>query len=225
VPGLSFFDPIRSSTRLVYAIVAGVIAWFATAPLELTWLTRLLVASDLAGLTMLVLVGRIILGTTSEQTRRRAATEDGGRAFVGIVVLVVSAFALFAATYVLHRAGTLGPRESTLAIVLALLTALGSWLLTHTSFTLRYAHLFYRGGVEDEGGIEFPHGTGAEPEDPDDLDFAYFAFTIGMCFQVSDSEISDRGIRRTALAHALLSFAYNTVIIALALSMLTSHVG
>ena len=72
----------------------------------------------------------------------------------------------------------------------------------------------------DCGGIAF-----AGESDPDDLDFAYFAFTIGMCFQVSDTEISTRVIRRTALAHAMLSFAYNTGILALVLNIVMARLG
>jgi uncharacterized membrane protein len=219
---VSPFDPRRSSTRLVYAMVVGAIAWFATSALELSGLTRALVAGNLAGLTLLGLVTWIIVTTESAETRRRAAAEDAGRKFVWIIVLVVSTFALFTATFVLSRARLLAQSESTLVLILSLTTAIISWLLTHTAFTLRYAHLFYRGGLDDEGGIRFLHD---EPEDPDDLDFAYFAFTIGMCFQVSDAEVSDRAIRRTVLAHAMLSFAYNTGIIALALSVVTSRVG
>jgi len=95
-----------------------------------------------------------------------------------------------------------------------------SWLVTHTAFTLRYAHLYYRGGPADEGGLEFPGD-----DKPDDFDFAYFAFTIGMCFQVSDVAVTDRHIRRTALLHSLMSFAYNTVIIALVLNLVMGHLG
>jgi uncharacterized membrane protein len=95
-----------------------------------------------------------------------------------------------------------------------------SWLLTHAAFTLRYAHLYYRSGVDSEGGIEL-----GGDDKPDDLDFAYFAFTIGMCFQVSDVTISNRLIRRTALLHALVSFAYNTGILAVVLNIVVSQLS
>ncbi|HET9993239.1 MAG TPA: DUF1345 domain-containing protein [Kofleriaceae bacterium] len=219
---MSPIDPRRSSMRLVYAVAVGVIAWFATGALDLSGLTRTLIAWNLAGLTLLGLVTWIIVTTRSAETRRRAAAEDAGRMLVWIIVLVVSTLALFTATFVLTRSRLVAHRESTLMLILSLTTTIISWLLTHTAFTLRYAHLFYGGGAEGEGGIRFPQDP---PEDPDDLDFAYFAFTIGMCFQVSDAEVSDRAIRRTVLAHAMLSFAYNTGIIALALSIVTSRLG
>jgi uncharacterized membrane protein len=221
VPGLHLYDPRRSSTRFAYSLAAGVIAWFATTTLGLSWLARSLLVGDVAGFALLAFAAWIILGTNSDETRQHAATEDPGRKIVWFVVLGVSAFALFAATFVLTSMRPVRSEESTLVLLLLLATTVASWLLTHTSFTLRYAHQFYRGGVDDEGGIQFPHDD--KPEAPDYLDFAYFAFTIGMCFQVSDSAVTDRGIRRTVLAHAMLSFAYNTGIIALVLSIVTSR--
>ena len=80
---------------------------------------------------------------------------------------------------------------------------------------MRYAHLYYRDDAEGEGGLKFPG-----EHKPDDYDFAYFAFTIGMCFQVSDVLVTSRQIRRSVLFHAVISFAYNTVILALVLNLL-----
>ena len=108
--------------------------------------------------------------------------------------------------------GTLGGR--TLFAGLAFWAVVSAWAVTHTAFTLRYAHLYYddSGG---KGGLDFPGG-----EPPDDFDFAYFAFTVGMCFQVSDVAVSRSAFRRWVLAHALLSFAYNTAIVALTINLL-----
>ncbi len=89
-----------------------------------------------------------------------------------------------------------------------------SWALTHTAFTLRYAHLSPREDAEGVGGIEFPGGGR-----PCYLDFAYLAFTIGMCFQVSDTTVCSRQIRSTVLLHAALSFFYNTAILAFVLNL------
>jgi uncharacterized membrane protein len=89
-----------------------------------------------------------------------------------------------------------------------------AWLLVHTIFTLRYAHIFYDNDAAaggDTGGLEFP---GHDPE-PDYLDFAYFAFTIGMAAQTADVAIPGRRQRRTALLHSLISFGFNTAIVAL----------
>jgi uncharacterized membrane protein len=89
-----------------------------------------------------------------------------------------------------------------------------AWLLTHTAYALRYAHLYYRDDDNGVGGLVFPGD-----EQPDAVDFAYFSFTIGMCFQVSDVTITSRPIRREVLFHGCLSFAYNTAVLALALNV------
>jgi uncharacterized membrane protein len=98
-------------------------------------------------------------------------------------------------------------------------TVVSSWVLVHTVFTMHYAHAYYR-KLDDEQessegeGVEFPN-----EKEPDFLDFAYFSFVIGMTCQVSDVQISSRAIRRLALVHGLLSFVFNTVILALTINL------
>jgi uncharacterized membrane protein len=104
-------------------------------------------------------------------------------------------------------------------------TVVSSWILIHTAFTLHYAHAYYRLQDDDvtslEGsGVEFP-----SEKEPDFLDFAYFSFVIGMTCQVSDVQISGRNIRRMALVHGLLSFLFNTVILALTINLASGLVG
>jgi uncharacterized membrane protein len=107
-----------------------------------------------------------------------------------------------------------------LLLALCILTVVSAWALTHTAYALRYAHLYYRDDDDGEGGLEFPGKI-----DPDGVDFAYFAFTLGMCFQVSDVTITSRAIRRTVLSHALLAFLYNTVVVALALNFVLNFLS
>lgn len=214
-----WIDPRKARHRLLLAVALGMLAWFVT-PSHLSRVTRGLVAGDVAGLTLLAIAAWIILRADSDETRRRAAAFDPGRTLVWLVVLAVSSVSLLAATFVLRHAKSLPGDEGHLLTLLAIATAIISWLLTHTGFTLRYAHLYYRSGQDSEGGIGFPGD-----DKPDDLDFAYFAFTIGMCFQVSDSSITERVIRRTALLHALVSFAYNTGILALVLNIVMAQLG
>jgi uncharacterized membrane protein len=104
-------------------------------------------------------------------------------------------------------------------IVAACGTVLSSWILIHTIFALHYAHAFYRECDDDPesgngSGLMFPG-----EEHPDYVDFAYFSFVIGMTFQVSDVQITSSRIRRLALVHGLLSFCFNTVILALAINI------
>jgi uncharacterized membrane protein len=211
-------DPRGARLRLAIAAVLGAAAWLAT-PGELSSATRGLIGWDVGGLAMLAL-GLSVTRGTHEATRKRAAARDPGRTFVWLIVLASSAISLFAATFVVHQAAALPAGEGRVLLVLCVTTVLVSWLLTHTAFTLRYAHLYYRAGREEEGGLAFPG-----KQHPDDLDFAYFAFTIGMCFQVSDVTVTNRVVRRTALGHALLSFAYNTVVLALVVNLIVGHLG
>ena len=109
-----------------------------------------------------------------------------------------------------------GAEEATWTLLT--LAAVGlSWVVTHTAYTFRYAHMHYRRSRKhdsSDGGIQFS-GT----EEPSDIDFAYFSFTIGMCFQVSDVVVTTTRMRREVLLHAVLSFVYNTVILALAVNL------
>jgi uncharacterized membrane protein len=208
-------DPRSARTRLILAIAGALIAWLV-APWPIAATTRALLAWDVAGLVLVGVAGMIIVRSDARETRRRAAAYDPGRRVVWILVLIASTVSLLAATIVV-RQGREGMRA--LHVALCVATVAISWLVTHSAFTLRYAHLYYR-DAERAGGIELPGG-----EPPDDLDFAYFAFTIAMCFQVSDATISGRQIRRSALGHALLAFLYNTVILALALNLIVGQFG
>jgi uncharacterized membrane protein len=107
-----------------------------------------------------------------------------------------------------------------LRIVLASLSMLASWTLTHTMFALYYAHHYYGTGDADHadrGGLQFP----GEPT-PDYWDFFYFSFVIGMTCQVSDVQVGSRPMRRLVLIHGVLSFFFNAVILALAVNFLAS---
>src|SRR5512140_728963 len=213
----SFFhplDPRGARQRLLIATALGIVAWWL-GPADFSQSTRMLLAWDASGVAMLTL-GLLVVRGHADETRKRAAARDPGRTVVWLVVLASSGISLFAATFVVHQAGHLPSHfESRVLLVLCVVTVIVSWCLTHTAFTLRYAHLFYRAGRDEEGGLNFPGKA-----KPDDLDFAYFAFTIGMCFQVSDVTVTTRTVRRTALAHALLSFAYNTVVLALVVNLI-----
>lgn len=181
---------------------------------ELDWHLRGVVGWDVGGIVLLGIIWPRISTADSECTRIHAAAEDPGRKMVFVVAVTAALFSLFAAMSVLRQAKTFPPAEEALWSFLAILAVGLSWTITHTTYTLRYAHLFYRAGNRG-GGLTFP-GT----DQPNELDFAYFAFTIGMCFQVSDVVVCNSTVRQTALLHALLSFVYNTTILALVLNLL-----
>ena len=201
--------------RLILAITVGLVVWSA-APWQIAGTTRALLAWDATGLVLLGFAGFTIARSDAHETRRRAAAYDPGRRVVWIIVLIASTLSLLAASIVVGH----GPQNTRLLHdALCVATVVISWLLTHSVFALRYARLYYRDAERRGGGIELPGD-----ESPDGLDFAYFAFTIAMCFQVSDAAISSRLIRRTALGHAMLAFLYNTVIFALALNLIVDDI-
>jgi uncharacterized membrane protein len=103
----------------------------------------------------------------------------------------------------------------TVHLLLTLLTVISSWMLVHTVFGLRYAHAFY--GDSDQPGVHQHAGGLIFPGDrpPDYFDFAYFSFVVGMTCQVSDVQITSRRMRRLTLVHSVLSFGFNTIILAL----------
>ena len=211
-------DPRGATLRLLVAASLGIVTWILV-PSSIAPTTRALVAWDTGAFVLLVLAFWIIVRSDAEETKRRAAAHDPGRTAVWLIVIVATAFSLFAAALVFREVKFLPPVQARIHLALCVGAIIGSWCLAHTAFTLRYAHLYYRGG-DKAGGIDIP---GDLP--PDDLDFAYFAFTIGMCFQVSDAAVSDRLVRRTVLVHALLSFGFNTVIVAFALNLFVGQLG
>jgi uncharacterized membrane protein len=142
-----------------------------------------------------------------------AKREDPSRDLADLMLLSAAVASLIAVGVVLLAAGGASGNVKYLQAGLALVSVFVSWALIHTVFTLKYARLYYLG---TPGGIDF-NGTGA----PDYPDFAYLAFTIGMTFQVSDTSIESRQIRRTALRHSWLSFPMVAVIIATSINLVS----
>jgi len=108
--------------------------------------------------------------------------------------------------------------DTTGGLSVAFMAALGvisAWGVLHSSYALHYAYLYYR-SEESAGGLAFP-----SEQDPDRFDFAYFAFTIATSFAVSDVNVTDQTIRRAVLGHQILSFFYNTSILALVINLFT----
>lgn len=211
--GKSAFSPGRSVGRFLSALLFGGVAYALVPPAGVPWWVRASLGWDIAALALVTLAWVTILSSDSAETRRRAGQDDPGRRVVFIVALVSSIFSLFCGTVVVRHVKMFTGTAQIAWTVIALAAVALSWLVTHTVYTLRYAHLYYRsGGVH---GLQFP---GTEP--PADIDFAYFAFTIGMTFQVSDVAVCSSKCRRAVLLHGLISFVFNTTIIALALNLI-----
>jgi uncharacterized membrane protein len=207
--------PVRvvyARPRTFISIVIGTITFFML-PGSLRLVTRLLIGWDVFVTFYLVLAYVMMSRCGIAHIRRRAVLQDDGR-FLMLLVTALGAFASIAA--ILFE---LGPdHRSTPALVLATGTIALSWATVHTTFALHYAHDYYRGAVP--GGLQFPGGD--QQEDADYWDFVYFSFVIGMTAQVSDVGITDKTIRRTATAHGVISFVFNTALLALMVNIAAS---
>jgi uncharacterized membrane protein len=202
----------RVWTSVALGLTAGaIIAVFSP------WQLAVLVGwSVVAGLV----VARVWLrvhGFSPEQTRERATREDDSRASSELLLLLAALASLAGAAAGLLKAHESdAPMEAILTGAVVLTVAL-SWALVHTVFALRYAHQYYAPQVD--GHIDFKSGKDYEP---DYGDFAYVAFTIGMTFQVSDTDVGSRLTRRTVLKHALMSYLFGAVIVALMVNVIAS---
>src|SRR5664279_2285083 len=146
-------------------------------------------------------------------TERHANRENPGRDLADVVLLGAALASLIAVGAVLLGAGQADGNLRYIQAGFALLSIFVSWTLIHTVFTLKYARLYYS---DEVGGIDFN-----ESDAPEYSDFAYLSFTIGMTFQVSDTDIESKQIRRTALRHAWLSFPLGAVIIAASINLVS----
>src|SRR3954452_1321882 len=181
-----------------------------------SWSVAALCASDVAALIFVVWVGSAIWRADAAGTARIARAEDASRPAAEAVLLAAGAASLVAVAFTLGQAGHTGPPARGLLTVLALTSVALAWLSVHTVFLLRYARHFY---TAPTGGIDF------QGEAPDYHDFAYLALTIGMTFQVSDTGLTGKAMRRVALRHALLSYVFGTGIVAITVSSVAALLG
>jgi uncharacterized membrane protein len=152
--------------------------------------------------------------------RRKAKLQDEGRLVISSLITAAACASLLAIGLILHDNKGIPTAILGVHVGLSVMTILGSWLLVHTIFTLHYAHDYYqedlRTSIEDEvRGLEFP----GCPE-PDYWDFLYFSFVIGMTSQVSDVQVTSRSMRRLTLLHGVLSFFFNTAILAMSINII-----
>jgi uncharacterized membrane protein len=183
-------------------IVAVVLLWFAT------WELAVLAGWDAAALAFLLSIWPIILRADSSNAEQWARREDETRGSATLLLLGASVASLLGVGFVISLAGRESGPPRVLLVGVAVLTVVLSWTVVNTVYTLRYADLHFGSRAV---GIAF--GDSAGQERPTYRDFAYVAFTIGMCYQVSDTTVRDPRIRRTVLFHALLSYLFGVVIV------------
>jgi uncharacterized membrane protein len=209
--------PVRvvySRPRMFISVAIGILAFFLL-PGSLRLVTRLLLGWDIFAALYLVLAYTMMFRCGLAYIKRNAVLQDDGR-FLILLVTALGAFASIAAIVFELGASHRGAAELTLAMVTIAL----SWAAVHTTFALHYAHDYYRGAKP--GGLQFPSGD--EHDHADYWDFVYFSFVIGMTAQVSDVGITDKTIRRTATAHGIISFVYNTALVALMVNIAASAI-
>jgi uncharacterized membrane protein len=202
------------ATARVQVAVAAVVGICAGVPLVVVGQGALapLVAWDAAAITYLLWTWLRIWHRDPEQTARIAVREEPSRAAADVAVLLAAVASLVAVGLVIVKAGDSSGATKGLLVGLAIASVVLSWSVLHTLFTLRYARLYY---TDADGGVNF------NQEDPPRYsDFAYLAFTIGMTFQVSDTDLSTTPIRATALRHALLSYLFGAVILATTINLI-----
>jgi uncharacterized membrane protein len=218
-PILARFRKMSRPARIVYArprtfiaSAVGIVAFFFL-PDSLRLVTRLLICWDIVIALNLVLVYTMMLRSGHTHVRRNAVLQDDGR-FLILLVTALGAFASIAA--IVFELGA--TQRSGQQMALATVTIVLSWATVHTTFALHYAHDYYRG--IRPGGLQFPSGD--QHDHADYWDFVYFSFVIGMTAQVSDVGITDKTIRRTATAHGIVSFVFNTALLALMVNIAAS---
>jgi uncharacterized membrane protein len=194
---------------VVATIVAVVVGMFGS------WTYAGIAGWDAAALVFINWVWIVTAPMSAATTKTHALRENPGRA-VSDVILVIAAIASLAAVgeVLIQAASAKGATQGLLAGLGVASVAL-SWAAVHTLYMLRYALLYYTG---PDGGIEFNQ----KDQPPRYLDFAYLAFTIGMTFQVSDTNLGKHAIRTTALRHALLSYLLGAVVLASSINLVVS---
>jgi uncharacterized membrane protein len=218
---LSQLTPVH---RLLLGLALGGLTWWLT-PASLGTIGRLVAAWDAYAGSTLVLVGLLMFTADATHIRKIATAEDNSRVLASAFLLAASLASFLAVLALSRTLHDLSRVELVWRGVLSIAAVVEAWFIVHSVFTLRYAHQYYDEGPDgqDARGIDFPNQ--APDFEPDYLDFAYFAFTIGMAAQTADVGISGRLPRRTALLHSLIAFSFNTAIVALSISALGGLLG
>jgi uncharacterized membrane protein len=203
-----------AARRATTAAVVGAVMLGASLAVGTEVPVALTAAWGVVGLVIVVWAWVEIAPMTAEETKKHAKSEDSSRFAADVTVLAASVASLGTVGYTVHTAGHRDGMTKALLIALAVAVVAVSWLTVHTIYIFSYGDLYYGDPI---GGIDFN-----DHEPPDYNDFAYLALTIGMTFQVSDTTLTSKRMRRIALRHALLSFLFVAVIGALTINAVAS---
>ncbi|GAA5511467.1 hypothetical protein Dcar01_00177 [Deinococcus carri] len=211
-------QPHLAARRLVLGTAAGLVVGLL-APADWPPVARVLLGWSAFCVVVLSRIWPTLLNATPEQTRALATREDDTRALALLLTVTASLMSLGGVGWTLGLAHLQKGWQLDLTALAALTTVL-SWLLVHTEYTLHYARRYYTDG----GGVLFLDGDGTL-KDPDYRDFLYLGLTIGMTYQVSDTNINSRPMRWLLLQHAALSYVFGTVVVALTVGGVANLLG
>ena len=217
-PTHNWSQNITGINKLIISLIIAMICYGVLYLVDMKLTNSLILSWDMFCVAMLGFSWILFVKTNSDDLCIVVEKQDDGLKVIFAIVIVAVCFSVFGAM-ILMFSGNESPKNKLLQTVISLSPVLLSWFLLHTIFTIRYAHLYHDHDKLNTGskvgGIDFP-----TKEAPDYIDFAYFSFVIGMTFQVSDISVSSRTIRRFVLMHSLVSFVFNTIIVALTINTL-----
>jgi uncharacterized membrane protein len=205
----SGFSFRRLLLALIIGLVSGVVAGFF-----LPWEAAALAGWDVAAALYIIRVWARVLPMSVTECSEDAAREDPSLALADSVIVVAAIAELASVGLILVKVAHAHGGMKALLLTIGVLSVILAWGAVHTMFALRYGRIYYTGR---DGGIDFNEKT-----PPDYADFAYLAFTIGMTFQVSDTDLTSKAMRRAALRHALISYLFGAVIIGLVINVVAS---
>lgn len=212
----NFFLEITHFTRFLISLLIAAGAFLLISS-EIPLLFRLLMAWIVFSCVFLALSWIVIFFRNVAQIKKMAMEDDGSALFVFFMV-IVSSFTNIFMVLLLMMSKNQSLIETPYFVPLNVAGILLSWTMVHTIYVFHYAHRYYNAtdaeGKHFAGGLDFP-----SEKNPDYLDFAYFSFVMGSTFQVSDVSITSRKIRRIALVHGVLSFLFNTFVVALTINI------
>jgi uncharacterized membrane protein len=206
-----------AARRVVIAFGCGLVALVVAKLLGTSIPVAMLVGWIVVALLFLVAVWAMIGWLDADQTARVARAEDSSRPASDLVLIGAGTASLLAVGFTLSEAGKASGDRRAALITLSVAGVVLAWTCVHTVFTLRYARLFHGDPV---GGIAFN-----DDESPTYIDFLYVALTVGMTSQVSDTNLTERQMRRTVIRHALLSYLFGTVVVAMTINIVATLLG
>ena len=217
-PSKNFFASLHPLQRIGLSFIFAIIVFFVIKNTQLGLLFTIVTSWCAFALSYILTSWLVMFSRSIAAIKKLAQKDDGSGAFV-IVFTIIASFAAMITVLMLVMASKTEDKNEVLRVFMCFSSVMLSWFLVHTIFTFHYAHLYYDTAKGNNAmlhkGLDFP-----SPEDPDYLDFAYFSFVVGMTFQVSDVEVTEKKMRRTVLLHGLIAFVLNTFVVALTINFI-----